>query len=72
MYTIDLSKIKGRGDFECPKCGVEISPNDVTEDSYTILEPVTKGNRLEKIVLQCNKCRSQIHLTGFQALKQDS
>ncbi|PIU59240.1 hypothetical protein COS86_05305 [Candidatus Bathyarchaeota archaeon CG07_land_8_20_14_0_80_47_9] len=68
FFTIDLYKIKGRGEFGCPKCGIKISPDDKTEDAYTILEPVMKGDCLDKIILQCNKCGSQIHLTGFQFL----
>jgi len=70
FYTIDLTRIKGNGKVRCPKCKVEISPDDETEDVYTILEPVMKGDSLEKIVLQCNKCGSQIHLTGFHVLNE--
>jgi len=65
LYTIDLTKIKGNGEFKCPRCGVEISPCDETRDVYTILESVMKRDSLEKIILQCNKCRSHIHLVGF-------
>ena len=68
FYAIDLIRMKGRGDFDCPKCGVRISPNDETEEIYTILETVMKGDRIDKIIMQCNKCGSQIHLTGFDAL----
>ena len=68
-FTIDLTKIKGSGKLECPKCKIKISPDDRTEAAYTILEPIMKGECLEKIVLQCNSCRSQIHLTGFHLLK---
>ena len=67
-HMIDLTKIKGRGEFRCPKCKIKISPDDETEDTYTVLEPVMKGDRLDKIILQCNKCRSQICLTGFRVL----
>lgn len=67
-YTVDLTKIKGRGVFRCPGCEVEMSPDDRTEKVYTILEPVMKGDRLEKILLQCNRCKSHICLTGFHAL----
>jgi len=67
-YAIDLARIRGRGEFRCPKCGIKISPDDETEDVYTILETVTKGDCLEKIILQCNSCGSQIHLTGFRIL----
>jgi hypothetical protein len=69
-YTIDLTKIHGKGKVSCPKCGVEISPDDTSEEVYTILEPVVRGNCLEKIVLQCNSCRSQISLVGFGALNK--
>jgi len=69
-YTVDLSKIKGRGEFVCPKCGIRVSPDDETENVYTLLEPVMKGNCLDKIILQCNKCGSQIHLTGFHILNK--
>lgn len=64
-FTIDLSKIEGNGEFTCPKCGVKISPDDQTEKTYTIMEPIMKGEDLEKIVLQCNRCMSRIQLTGF-------
>lgn len=67
---IDVTKIKGRGEFRCPKCRIEISPDDRTEDAYTILEPVMKKDSLEKIILQCNRCRSQIYLTGFHVLNK--
>ena len=67
---IDLTKIKGRGEFRCPKCRIEISPDDGKEDAYTILEPVMKKDSLEKIILKCNKCESQIQLIGFHLLNR--
>jgi transcription elongation factor Elf1 len=70
LYTVDLTKVNGEGEFRCPKCGIEISPNDKTEDVYTILETVMKKDYLEKIVLQCNSCGSQIHLVGFHLLNK--
>lgn len=69
-YTIDLTKIDGKGEFRCPRCGTKMSPDDETEDVYTILEAATKEDCLEKIILQCNKCRSQIQLTGFDFLNE--
>ncbi|MEM3442713.1 MAG: hypothetical protein QXM86_02490 [Candidatus Bathyarchaeia archaeon] len=69
-FVIDPTKIDGRGEFKCPKCGIEISPDDKTEKNYTILEPIVKGECLEKIVIQCNNCKNQIHLTGFKNLKE--
>ena len=65
-YTVDLSKIDGRGEFKCPKCKTEISPDDTTETAYTIIEPVVRSDSLERIVIQCNKCGSTIRLVGFQ------
>lgn len=69
-YTIDLTKIDGKGEFRCPRCGTQMSPDDETEDVYTILETTTKKDCLEKIILQCNKCGSQIHLVGFDSLDE--
>ena len=69
-YTIDLTKIGGRGEFECPKCRIKISPDDTTEKAYTILKTATEADRLERIILQCNKCGSQIRLIGFDFLNE--
>jgi enolase len=62
--------MEGKGEFKCPKCGIEISPDDTTETAYTILEPVIKEGCLEKIILQCNSCGTCIHLTGFHILNE--
>jgi hypothetical protein len=67
-FSIDLTQISGKGEFRCPKCGVEISPDDKTENTYTILETIMKGIDLDRISLKCNKCDSIIQLTGFQGL----
>ncbi|HVP15932.1 MAG TPA: hypothetical protein VMT42_01020 [candidate division Zixibacteria bacterium] len=67
-YTIDLTKLKGNEDVHCPRCENAISPDDETEDAYTILETVMKGDTLDKITLKCNKCQTHICLTGFQLL----
>lgn len=64
-YVIDLTKVDGDGRVNCPKCGVEISPDDTTEEIYVILKPIVKQDCLEKILLQCKKCGSQINLVGF-------
>ena len=68
FYTIDLTKVKGKGEFTCPKCGTMISPDDRTEDVYTIVEPVVENESLKKLVIKCNSCGSQIHLTGFDLI----
>jgi len=65
IFTIDLSKIEGKGDFPCPSCGVGISPDDESDDVYSIVETKVRGDALEELVIQCNKCGSKIRLTGF-------
>lgn len=65
MYTVDLTKIDGDGAFPCPNCGTLISPEDETEEVYTIAETKVKDDELAELVLTCNKCRSKIRLTGF-------
>ncbi|MGZ4850252.1 MAG: hypothetical protein ACXV2C_02595 [Candidatus Bathyarchaeia archaeon] len=69
-HTVDLTEINGKGDFSCPKCGVVISPDDTTEETYTIVEPKVNVHGLEEIVICCNNCASQIHLTGFSLLEK--
>lgn len=64
-YKVDLTKIEGDGDFPCPSCGTVISPDDETEDVYVILETRLKNEALQELVIQCNRCKSKIHLTGF-------
>ena len=68
VYTLDLSRIQGDGDVLCPKCGVMLSPDDETEDTYCILETKVKDNNLEELIIQCQRCRSKIRLIGFSLL----
>jgi len=65
QFTIDLSKIEGKGDFPCPNCGVVISPDDESDSVYSIVDTKIHKDTLEELVLQCNKCGSKIRLTGF-------
>ncbi|MFA5365136.1 MAG: hypothetical protein WC325_08165 [Candidatus Bathyarchaeia archaeon] len=65
IYQVDLKTLEGEGDFPCPCCGTIISPEDETEDVYTILDTVVAGDDLESLVIECNHCKSQIRLTGF-------
>ena len=68
LYTIDLRKLEGIGEFSCPCCAVKISPDDETEDVYSILEAKVNNNKLESILIQCNNCANKILLTGFLIL----
>ncbi len=65
IFTIDLARIDGNGDFPCPNCGVKISPEDETENVYTIVDTRVNGESLEELTIQCNRCRSKIRLVGF-------
>ena len=67
-YKVDLARIEGSGDFPCPKCGAKLSPEDESEATYSIREIKTRRERLEELVIQCNRCRSLIHLAGFKLL----
>jgi len=53
-YRLDLSKIDGNGEFVCPRCGTMISPDDDTEEAYSILEPKVNSQGLEELVIHCN------------------
>ena len=67
-YTINLAAIEGDGSFQCPKCGMSISPEDETEENYKILDTKVVDNELAELKISCGKCRSTIRLTGFQGL----
>ncbi len=69
-YKVDLTKIDGKGDFPCPRCGSIISPDETTEKTYIILEPKVNSHGLEELVICCNICKSHIHLTGFSLLDE--
>jgi hypothetical protein len=69
-YKVDLTKTEGNGDFPCPRCGNVISPDETAEETYRIIEPRVNSHGLEEVVLCCNKCESQIHLTGFSLLEK--
>jgi uncharacterized C2H2 Zn-finger protein len=70
VCKIDLTKIDGSGDLSCPRCGAVISPDDCTEGAYSILGTKVNRKGLEELVIRCNRCASQIHLTGFSLLQK--
>lgn len=69
VHKINLIDLEGKGDFLCPCCGTKISPNDETEEVYSILEPKVRNNTLESLLIRCNICSNKILLTGFSALE---
>jgi len=69
-YNVDLTRIDGDGEFSCPRCGVAMSPDDESEESYSILGSTANANGLEEMEIRCNKCSSHLHLTGFLLLRE--
>ena len=69
VHKINLLEIEGKGDFLCPRCQAKISPDDETEESYSILEPKVKNNSLDGLLIRCKSCSHKIFLTGFSALE---
>ena len=69
-HTLDLTSQEGNGDFLCPQCRATISPDDKTEDTYSIIETKVDGLYLKELVIRCNQCKSLIHLTGFSLLQE--
>jgi hypothetical protein len=72
IHRLDLTKIDGTGDFPCPRCGTVISPDDPTEEKYSILCPRANSKGLEEIVILCRNCGSYICLIGFSLLQEIS
>ena len=69
-YRLDLTKMDGNGDFSCPRCRNLISPDETTEETYSILEPKVNSHGLDELVICCNICKSHIHLTEFSLLEK--
>lgn len=70
VYVMDLTKLDGGGDIQCPECGTVISPDDCTEEAYSILEGKVNDLGLDELMICCNKCGSELHLTGFSLLQK--
>lgn len=70
VFKVDLTRIDGDGDFSCPRCENAISPNDESEETYSIVEPKASKDGLTKVIIRCNRCASRIHLTGFPLLHE--
>lgn len=63
-YKVDMSSIKEDESFQCPKCGMTISPDDESGDSYQIIDTKVDGNDdLAELTIVCGKCRSTIKVT---------
>ncbi len=69
-YVLDLTRLDGNGDFSCPGCGTTISPDDCSEETFSIQETKVGDKGLEELVITCNTCESQLTLTGFSLLEE--
>jgi len=69
-FKVDLTKIDGEGDFSCPSCGELLSPDDETGDTYDVVDVKTKEEYLECLTIICNRCKSLIHIVGFDELNE--
>lgn len=69
IFNVDLVKLEGKGDFLCPCCGIMISPDDETEEVYSILKAEVRNDLLENLLIRCNNCSNEILLTGFSIIK---
>lgn len=70
-FKINLIEIEGKGDISCPSCGMVISPEDDSEEVYEIVEILTREDgSMEEIIVSCKKCKSTIHLKGFEFLDE--
>ena len=68
QYIVDLLAVEGNGSFACPKCGMMISPEDETEENYTIVNTKVINDELVELVVVCSKCGITIVLTGFEQI----
>jgi predicted RNA-binding Zn-ribbon protein involved in translation (DUF1610 family) len=64
--TINLSSVASDGSFQCPNCGMSISPDDEKEENYQIMDIKVVNDELAELVISCGKCNCVIRLTGFQ------
>lgn len=67
QFKIDLGNVDSDGSFQCPRCGLKISPDDETEDNYEILDTKVVNDELAELAISCGRCGSTIKVTGFQA-----
>ena len=68
VYKVDLLQTEEEGEFLCPCCRTIISPDDETEDVYSVLEAKVRNDKLDNLLIQCNICSNKILLTGFSVI----
>lgn len=64
-YRFDVASTNKDGGFLCPRCRAVISPDDHSENTYTIVDVTVGSSGLEELLLCCKNCSSLITLRGF-------
>lgn len=65
--VINLQRLKSEeGSFPCPGCGALISPDDLSDKTYRIYQVEMEDDLIKEVVIHCNLCGIEIHLTGFE------
>jgi hypothetical protein len=62
MYKVNLAT-SDDGSFQCPKCGLSISPDDDSEENYQILDTKLVNGELVELFVCCGKCGSTIKVS---------
>ena len=71
FYSIDLKNVNKHGDFQCPKCGKKIDPDDESGNVYTLSNTkLTDRGDIKSMNIFCY-CGASIELTGFQPIKEE-
>lgn len=70
VYRMGLDEINENGSLPCPGCGAHISPEDKSDKIYTLLDINMNSAGLDEIVIRCNRCHSQINISGFSKAEQ--
>ena len=68
-YTVNFSSLANDGSFKCTKCGLEISPEDETNENYEIIDTKIYNGEIAELLITCGKCGSTLKLTGFQQIE---
>lgn len=71
LCRVDVAKTDRRGAFLCPVCDVKISPSDLSERTYSILEARMSDEGLTEVVICCKNCGNKISLTGFSTILEN-
>ena len=58
-YKIDLATIEEDGSFQCPKCGMSISPEDESEENYKILDTKVVNEELAELIIAAANAEAQ-------------